>query len=255
MPREVWLLGDAASASLSPAMQNAAFRAVGLDLRYTARERQAAELAGEIAEIRRHDDVAGANVTIPHKQAIIPLLDELDPLARRVGAVNTISRRDDRLLGSNTDVQGFSRAVDECGYIVDGQTITILGAGGAARAVAEALRHRCRRLILVARDLEKARRLVAELQLENAVVSTAHHQGAINRASVIVNATPIDLPAPGWAPRTGQRLFDLRSRRSPEGRSMLLHQGAAAFEIWTGVSAPLDIMREALNRAIEAVPA
>ena len=255
MPGEVWLLGDAASASLSPAMQNAAFRAVGLDLRYITRELQAAELAGAMAELRRRDEVLGANVTIPHKQAIIPLLEELDPLARRVGAVNTISRREHRLLGSNTDVQGFSRAVEECGYNVDGQTVTILGAGGAARAVAEALRERCRRLILVARDPGKASRLIEDLQLERAVVSTDHHQGALNRASVIVNATPVDLPAPGWMPRTGQRLFDLRSRRSLEGRSMLLHQGAAAFEIWTGVSAPLDVMREALNRAMESVPA
>jgi shikimate dehydrogenase len=201
--------------------------------------------------MRGRDDVLGANVTIPLKQAVIPLLDELDPLAQRLGAVNTISRRSGRLLGWNTDVQGFARALDECGYAVDRETVTIFGAGGAARAVAEALRGRARRIIVVARDPEKARRVVDDLRLENAVVSTAHQQGAINRAAVIVNATPVDVP--GWTPRTGQRLFDLRSRHSAEGRSMLLHQGAAAFEIWTGLTAPVDIMREALERAMQAV--
>lgn len=255
MPPEVWLIGSAASASLSPAMQNAAFRATGLQLQYVVRECPTDELAAAMAEIRRREDVVGANVTIPHKQAVIPMLDALDPLVRRVGAVNTVSRRDGRLVGFNTDVHGFARALDECGYLVDGATITILGAGGAARAVAEAVRNRCRRIIFVARDPEKAQRLVEDLQLERAVVSVAHHHGAINRATVIVNATPVDLPAPGWTPRPGQRLFDLRSRRSAEGRSMLLHQGAAAFEIWTGRSAPLQIMREALEQALPAVPA
>ncbi|HEY9286667.1 MAG TPA: shikimate dehydrogenase [Candidatus Dormibacteraeota bacterium] len=253
MPREVWLLGGEASTSLSPAMQNAAFSATGLELRYEAHQISADELASSIAAMRRRDDVLGANVTIPHKQAVIPLLDELDPLARRLGAVNTISRRDGRLVGSNTDVHGFARALDECGYAVDRETVTIFGAGGAARAAAHALRDRCRRIIIIARDGDKARRLVDDLELGNAVISTAHHQGAINRAAVIVNATPIDVP--GWTPRPGQRLFDLRYRRSQEGRSMLLHQGAAAFEIWTGHKPPVDVMREALRRAIQAVPA
>lgn len=253
MPREVWLLGGEASASLSPAMLNAAFSATGLELRYQTHQISADELASSVDEMRRREDVLGANVTMPHKQAVIPLLDELDPLAACLGAVNTISRRDRRLVGWNTDVYGFARALDECGYAVDRETVTIFGAGGAARAVAQALRDRCRRIILLARDAEKARRLIEDLALDSALISTAHHQGAINRAAVIVNATPVDVP--GWTPRPGQRLFDLRYRRSAEGRSMLLHQGAGAFEIWTGLSAPLDVMREALDRAIQSVPA
>lgn len=181
------------------------------------------------------------------------MLDGFDPLARRLGAINTISRQGGRLLGWNTDVYGFAHALDECGYAVDGETVTIVGAGGAARAVAEALRDRCRRIILLARDSDKARRLVDDLRLENAVIATAHHQGAINRAAVVVNATPVDVP--GWTPRPGQRLFDLRYRHAPEGRSMLLHQGAAAFEVWTGLSAPVEVMRHALDRAMQGVPA
>ena len=253
MPGEIWLLGGAASGSLSPAMQNAGLRAAGLDLRYRTRELQADELASAIDAMRQRDDVLGANVTIPHKQAVIPMLDELDPLVERIRAVNTISRRDGRLLGFNTDVEGFGRALQECGYAVDGETITIFGAGGAARAVAQAVRDRCRRIILVARDAEKARRLVEDLELDRALVATGHQQGAINRAAVIVNATPVDVP--GWTTRPGQRLFDLRSRHSAEGRSMLLHQGASAFEIWTGQTAPLAVMRDALEGAIRAVPA
>jgi shikimate dehydrogenase len=253
MPHEVWLLAGDASGSLSPAMHNAAFSAAGLEVRYGARQVRADELASSLDEMRRRDDVLGGNVTIPHKQAVIALLDELDIVAERVGAVNTISRRHGRLLGSNTDVHGFARALDECGYRVERETVTIFGAGGAARAAAHALRDRCRRIILLARDAEKARRLAEDLQLDNAVVSTGHHTGAINRAALIVNATPVDVP--GWSPRPGQRLFDLRYRRSAEGRSMLLHQGAAAFQIWTGKAAPLEIMRAALDRAIQAVPA
>ena len=92
-------------------MQNAAFRATGIDCRYRARELRTAELAGALAELRHADQNLGANVTIPHKQAVIPLLDALDPLAWRVGAVNTISRRGGRLKGWNTDVEGFRRAL------------------------------------------------------------------------------------------------------------------------------------------------
>ena len=253
MPREVWLLGGAVSSSPSPSMQNPAFLAAGLDLQYEAHEITNDELASSILTMRRSEHVIGANVTIPYKEHVLSLLDGLDPVAKRIGAVNTISRQDGRLLGWNTDVYGFAHALDECGYAVDGETITIFGAGGAARAIAEALRDRCRRIILLARDPDKARRLVDDLRLENAVIATAHHQGAINRAAVVVNATPVDVQ--GWTPRPGQRLFDLRYRHSPEGRSMLLHQGAAAFEIWTGLSAPLEVMRDALDRAMQGVPA
>src|SRR5437868_6664955 len=150
MGLEVWLLGAEVARSLSPAMQNAAFAATGVEARYRPRSLSTDELAGAMGDMRQRHEVVGANVTIPHKEAVIPSLDQLDPLAGRLGAVNTISRRGDALIGSNTDVSGFSKALAECSYSVDGQPIVILGAGGAARAVAEALRDRAAQLTIVA---------------------------------------------------------------------------------------------------------
>lgn len=254
MSSEVWLLGNPVSRSLSPAMQNAAFAALGIDYYYQSRELGTAELAGVILQMRENQQILGANVTIPHKQAVIPLLDAVDPLAWRVGAVNTISRRDGRLLGSNTDVVGFSRALDDCGYVVECKSVLLIGAGGAARAVGEALRTRAGKLTVISRDPRQARRLVDELSLETGEPAAFDQLTAcLETAELIVNATPADLPPPGWTPSSGQRVFDLRSRRSPEGRAMLLHQGAASFEIWTGRRAPLEAMRAALSAAAQAV--
>jgi shikimate dehydrogenase len=250
----VLLLGNPVMHSLSPAMQNAAFRALDIDCLYRPRELNMAELAGAILEMRQHEEVLGANITIPHKQAVIPLLDTVDPLAWRVGAVNTISRRDGRLVGSNTDVVGFSRGLDDCGFVVECKAVLLIGAGGAARAVGEALRTRAGKLTVMARDPGQARRLIDELSLETGEAAGIDQLTAcLQSADVIVNATPADLPPPPWSPSPGQRLFDLRSRRSLEGRAMLLHQGAASFEIWTGRPAPLEAMRAALNAAAEAV--
>ena len=109
----VLLLGNPVSRSLSPAMQNAAFAALGIDCRYVPREIDAAGLVGAVAELRADERILGANVTIPHKEAVMALLDELDAQAARVGAVNTISRQGARLKGSNTDVVGFLRALAE----------------------------------------------------------------------------------------------------------------------------------------------
>src|SRR5438270_2442232 len=254
MPSEVWLLGNPVMGSRSPAMQNAAFRATGIDCRYVPRELTNAELAGVMAQMRENEQVLGANVTIPHKQAVIPLLDSLDPLAWRVGAVNTISRRTGRLLGSNSDVVGFSRALDDCGYVVECKSVLLIGAGGAARAVGEVLRTRAATLMVMAREPERARRLIDELSLETGQAADIDRlTECLQSADVIVNATPADLPPPECPLSPEQRVFDLRSGRSPEGRAMLLHQGAASFEIWTGQRAPLEAMRTALNAAVGAV--
>jgi shikimate dehydrogenase len=253
MTSEVWLLGDPVSRSLSPAMQKAAFEALGIDGRYVVREISLAELEGTIVAMRAGDHVIGANVTIPHKQSVIPLLDRLDSLAGRIGAVNTISRRGPALVGSNTDVEGFRRALGECGYDVQGKTVAIIGAGGAARAVAAAVQPLATRIVVIARHPEQARRLCGDLQLKNGEPTGINRlQERIAGAAVVVNATPSDLPPHDWL-RGDQRLFDIRSRRSAEGRAMLLHQGAASFEIWTGRKAPLEAMRGALDAAAAAV--
>jgi len=243
----VFLLGDPVSRSLSPAMQNAAFEALRIDCQYVLREVNRAGLAGVIAELRDDERILGANVTIPHKESVIALLDDLDPQAARIGAVNTISRQGARLKGWNTDVEGFRRALAE-GY----GRVAIIGAGGAARAVAAALQPAAQ-VWVIARKLEQARRLCLDLDIDRGgPVSIDEMQATIEGAELVVNATPADLPPTSWL-RPEQRLFDLRSRRSAEGRAMLLYQGAASFEIWTGRKAPVEVMRAALDR--ESVPA
>ena len=251
----VLLLGDPVSRSLSPVMQNAAFEALGIDCQYVLRELSPAELAGAMSDLRSDERILGANVTIPHKESVIAFLDELDPLAARSGAVNTINREGTRLKGWNTDVEGFRRALAEQlpspargGGQGGGFRVAIIGAGGAARAVAAALQPAAE-IWVVARNLDQARRLCRDLEItRGGPVEVDQMQETVARAQLVVNATPTDLPPPSWL-REDQRLFDLRSRRSPEGRAMLLHQGAASFEIWTGRKAPLDVMRAALDGA------
>ena len=247
------LLGNPVTQSLSPVMQNSAFSELGIDCRYQSRETDQVQLPELIAALRLDRAILGANVTIPLKESVIPLLDQLHPLAARIGAVNTISRRDGRLVGWNTDVIGFQRALRECGYDVAGKPVAIVGAGGAARAVAESLREVASCLFLIARHLDRAQRLISDLALDQAEAFPMDQLDAtLGRAALVVNATPVDLLSPGIV---RGRIFDLRSRRSREGRAMLLHQGAASFEIWTGRPAPLGAMRSALERAAEAVTA
>ena len=255
MTSEVWLLGDPVSRSLSFAMQNAAFAAAGIDCRYVLHEVNREGLQAAVAKLRAGSRILGANVTIPHKESVMPLLDEFDSLASQIGAVNTISRQDTRLKGWNTDAEGFRRALDECGYIVEGRSAAIIGAGGAARAVASVLQPLARSVSVIARNMVQAQRLSHDLGLgPEAPVDIECMQEVVTGVDLVVNATPTDLPPRAWL-HPDQRVFDLRSRRSVEGRSMLLHQGVAAFEIWTGKPPSLDAMRAALEQAAEAVTA
>src|ERR1700737_3459447 len=152
----VRLLGDPVSRSLSLGMQSAAFEALGIDCRYVLREVSRAGLAGAMAELRGDERILGANVTIPHKESVIPFLDELDPQAARIGAVNTISRRGAGLKGWNTDVEGFRRALAEGGGSY--RRVAITGAGGAARAGAGGLPPAAE-VWVIARNLEQRPRL------------------------------------------------------------------------------------------------
>ncbi len=255
MPSEVWLLGDPVSRSLSVAMQNAAFATAGIDCRYVLHEVNRESLQTAVANLRADRRILGANVTIPHKESVTALLDELGPLAARIGAVNTISREDNRLKGWNTDADGFRNALDECGYVVAGKSVAVLGAGGAARAVAAALQPIAAAVWVIARNLEQAKRVCTNLGIvSGGAVDLSQSDETISNASIVVNATPADLSAASRL-RPDQRLFDLRSRWSVEGRAMLLHQGARSFEIWTGQKPSLAAMRAALDQAAAAVPA
>jgi shikimate dehydrogenase len=267
----VLLLGDPVGHSLSADFQNAAFQAAGLQVVYEARRVEPANLPRAIAAMRKDPRVLGANVTIPHKQAVVELLDGLGPEAQALKAVNTISRRAGTLIGWNTDGSGFSRALEQAPYDPAGKEILILGAGGAARAVADVLRSSAAKVWVSSRKLSQARGLCKDLDIKaGGPAPFGSLSMVVRKADLIVNATPVGLdgtslifPTEWLVPN--QFVFDLiynppltpllrgareRGAKALNGLSMLLYQGMASFEIWTGQQAPEDAMRAALQRAL-----
>lgn len=283
------LLAHPAGHSLSPAMHDAAFEALGIDARYEAWDVPHDRLASAVAALR-HDDVLGANVTVPHKAAVMAHLDAVTPVARAIGAVNVIRRDGTRLLGENSDAEGFARSLRESGVALAGRRVALLGAGGAAHAVAWAVVSAgASGLWIVNRTVGRAQRLAERLgeRLEGAAaacdvrVSSEAEEAA--DADVWVNATslgmrrdgvdPDERPVPAsllqavgardddavavdlvYRPRTTPFLVDAGAAgmRTVDGTGMLVHQGAVAFESWTGRPAPVDVMRRALDAALAA---
>ncbi|MBP7688777.1 MAG: shikimate dehydrogenase [Thermoflexales bacterium] len=262
MTHTVGLIGWPVEHSRSPAMHNAAFEALGLDWRYVLLPTPLDQLDAVVARVRS-GELSGANVTIPHKQAAMPLLDEIDPAAQAVGAVNTIVRRDDRLIGFNTDTLGFKRALLETSVVIENQPCAVLGAGGSARAVVYVLRELGAHITVYARDVAKARQLSTEARSLNEV---AHIDPATR---LIVNTTPLgmhpNIDASPWLDEAvfpqQAYVFDLiynprqtrlmqqaeqAGLRTANGLSMLVYQGAAAFAMWTGVEPPVDVMTRAI---------
>lgn len=280
MTRLAGIFGYPLAHSLSPAFQQAAFNHYGLDARYLAWETPPDALAAEVAKLRGGDFI-GANVTIPHKQAVMALLDEVDPLAAAIGAVNTIVKRGGRLVGYNTDAHGFMRALKEdAAFEPTGRRALLLGAGGAARAAAFALcQEGVASLAIANRTLERAAALAADLSADGASINAiaaddaALHDAALN-ADLIVNSTSVGMrhggtegqtPLAGgliphdavaldmvYNPQHTPLLAAARSAgaRAVGGMPMLIYQGAAAFEMWTGRVAPVDAMFAAGNVAL-----
>jgi shikimate dehydrogenase len=279
--RLVAVIGDPIAHSRSPLMHNAAFRALGLDFAYGAFRVRADDVGAAVAAVRALG-LAGLNVTIPHKQAVLPHLDVLSPVARLTGAVNTIVNRDGVLHGDNTDVPGLSRALDEAGLRPRARLAIVLGAGGSARATVVALGRRVRTVVVAARRPEQARTLVGELApglrarlvvapLESLADADGPAAAHLAAAEVVVNTTPVGmhgepfLPFAFAATPAGCLFYDLvytervtpflaaarrARRRGVTGLGMLLHQGAVAFEHWTGTKAPVEVMRRALRSAV-----
>lgn len=284
--RIVAVIGDPIAHSRSPVMHNAAFRALGLDFAYCAFRVRPDDVGAAIAAVRALG-LAGLNVTIPHKQAVIPHLDALSPVARLTGAVNTIVNRDGVLHGDNTDVPGLSRALDEAGLAPRAKLALVLGAGGSARATVAALARRTRTVVVAARRPEQADALIADLQpgvrarliavpLADLATDDGPAAKHLAAADVVVNTTPVGmhggdfLPFAFAATPRGCLYYDLvytervtpflaaakrARRRGANGLGMLLHQGAVAFEQWTGVAAPVAVMRSALRAAMASTPA
>jgi shikimate dehydrogenase len=272
--RRVLLLAHPAGHSLSPAMHNAALRACGIDARYRAADVPPEALAAAVQGLRG-DDVAGANVTIPHKVAVMRWLDEVTDAARAVGAVNTIVPTSHGLVGDNTDGEGFLRALTELGVAPAGLEAVVLGAGGAARAVTLALLQAGARVTVYNRTRPRADRLAADLAGHGAltVIGEAAVAGAVRTASLLVQATAAGmegaaegssplaetvLPARGavvdlvYRPRETLLLARARAAglATQNGLPMLVHQGALAFERWFGRAAPIEVMRSAAEEAL-----
>jgi shikimate dehydrogenase len=284
-PVRLGVFGDPIEHSLSPLMQNAALQACGLSMKYARFRIGPNELKNGLGAIRKRGFV-GINLTVPHKVAACPLMDELDDEAKTIGAVNTVAVRDGRLFGFNTDSAGFTRALrSEFSVDLKDLRVLLLGAGGVARAIAvQCARAQCERLAIVARDSAKAKELVelvsdaftgprvlgpaARLEAvpwqENALRAQMEH------TDLVVNATPLGLKSSdpdvlrlsllqphlmvfdtvyGTRPTPLVRNAHEAGARAIDGRPMLLHQGAAAFEIWFGREAPVEEMRRALFAA------
>lgn len=268
-PYRVGVIGDPVAHSLSPALHQPALDLAGIPAVYERWHTPAATLADRIASLR-DPRALGANVTVPHKVAVIPLLDEVSSAAARAGAVNTIVNRAGTLFGDNTDIHGFAAAVGDAAPDV----ALVLGAGGAARAVVLALEAIGVGEIVVAnRDPGRVARLADDLgpaPVRPTPLTAEALARELPRAGLLVNATavgwhasetPIDPALLDLLPRDAV-VVDLTYRDTDflaaaaarghavvDGLPMLVHQGARAFELWTGYQAPVDIMLAAARAA------
>jgi shikimate dehydrogenase len=272
----VVLFGDPTEGNPTSRMQNAAFERVGLDWRYLDFTITASGLETAMSAARQFG-FAGMNLTIPHKIAVIPLLDGLEPSAEISGACNTVVRqKDGRLIGSNTDGTGFVWSIRDAGIDPAGLDVVLLGAGGAARAVAvELARAGARHITIAGRTASKRDDLVDLLQARTPVAATSlRWEGilAVPDCDVLVDCTPVGMGEGAAArevvaanlaalsrstvvcdlnPERADTAFLERSRerghKTLGGLPMLARQGAAGFKAWTGVDAPLDVMIGALG--------
>jgi shikimate dehydrogenase len=265
--RVAGIIGDPVAHSRSPAMHNAAYAACGLDWVYAAFTVPAGGAAGAL-QAARALRLAGLNVTMPHKTDAAAACDELSPTARRLGAANTVSVGDDgRLLGDSTDGPGFLAALAELGIEPMDHRFLVLGAGGAGRAITDALGGAGAQVVVAARRVEAARAAAALAHGEALGLDAL--DAAIAGADVIVNASPVGMrgePPPFDAARLGPAHVVIDTVYHPaqtpllaaaralgataiNGLPMLVHQAAVAFRILTGVEAPLDAMRTAAEHA------
>ena len=280
------IIGYPLGHTLSPVFQQAALDHYGLDVRYEVWETPPDRLLDVVSSLRRNDRL-GMNVTVPHKESVIPLLDGLDDTARSIGAVNTVVKRDGRLVGYNTDCIGFLRALQEDGgFDPAGCRVLVLGAGGAARAVVYGLlTANVGFLGIAARRLQQSRALrtsFGDLALEQHITVFTEEWGAPSMSlavatyDLIINTTPMGMlhstsesesPLAGLDINPKSMVYDLvyNPEQTPllkqaqkagcktlGGLAMLVYQGAAAFELWTGKEAPIEVMRTAAKQALAA---
>jgi shikimate dehydrogenase len=265
------VIGDPVEHSVSPSIHNAAYQKLGIDYVYLPFRVVRKNLVNAINGMRALN-IRGLNVTIPHKSAVMPLLDKIDELALKIGAVNTIVNDDGMLTGYNTDADGFLNSLLRRGVNVKGQRAVILGAGGAAKAVAFALLEKGTKVYIHNRSLERATELSRQLETNFKVkvgtfpLEKESLKKSLESADLLINTTSVGMspeanvtPIPSELLRAGLVVFDvvynpLKTRLLREGEAagattisgidMLVMQGASAFEKFTAQKAPVDLMKE-----------
>jgi shikimate dehydrogenase len=260
------LFGSPVGHSLSPVVFNTTFQKLSLNRAYLAFDVRKNQLKHAI-EAARTLGFDGFNVTMPHKTRILELVDRLDHVARKGGAVNTVARVGQRLVGYSTDGEGAFRAIKSYGFEPDDKNILVIGAGGAARAVVRRLSTRHNSIRILNRSLDKAKRVAEEQDSRGRVdygkLTKKNLKNSLPGTNLLVNATPLqttkilaNLAIQPQSLRDIEWVFDLAYDESSDplptrsGRisplEMLLHQAALSFEIWLGKPAPLALMRSSL---------
>ncbi|MFH1387112.1 MAG: shikimate dehydrogenase [bacterium] len=274
MRKIVGIIGHPLGHTISPAMHNAAYKKLGLDYEYIPFDLSPSDLADAIPGLRALH-MAGFNVTIPHKEAILSLIDEVTDLAKVIGAVNTVKNQDGRLIGYNTDGPGFIDSLKEdAGFDPKGKNAVVLGAGGASRAVSTVLaENKVKTLFISDVAKEKAANLAEYLADYFGIKCTSGEidQKIIDQAGLLVNTTPVGMhpndnasPLPKsislkkvglvydlvYNPLETKLLKDAKAAgcKTCSGLGMLVRQGALAFSIFTGEEPPIEVMWEAARR-------
>ncbi len=278
--RVCYLLGYPVGHSMSAVMHNAAFEELGLKYRYDLRGVSPAKLGAFMTGEMRDQAVGGANVTIPHKVAVMEYLDEVDREALAIGAVNTIVNQDGSLKGYNTDGRGAIRALEEAYGELEDVEAVIVGAGGAARAIGYHLSTKARSIMILNRTPSRAKELAAHLStmpeckasVEPSPLRRSELEEALKEADILINTTPVGMtpdvegtPVDGSLIRPGTLVFDtvynpMRTRllreaeeagaRTLSGLRMLVYQGAAAFKLWTGEEPTVELMYDAVSEVL-----
>jgi len=267
------VIGDPIEHSLSPVIQNAAFNALNMNCVYTAFRVKNSDVANTLTGMRALG-IMGLNVTMPHKETVIAYLDWIDDTAKFLKSVNTIHHKDGKLLGYSTDGTGTLRALKENGSDPQGKKVVILGAGGAARAITYSLIQEADELVVLNRTVSKAKELAEALKrkfnkkISIGSLSSNDIKEKISDSDILLNTTSV-----GMKPNINQSLISPDNLKSDmtimdivynpyetqlvkdakvagvkvvSGLEMLIYQGAAAFEIWTGQQAPVQVMRKAI---------
>lgn len=268
----VGIIGDPVSGSLSPQMHNAAFSHAGLDWVYVAWRVSNNDLDGAIAAVRALGMV-GLNVTMPHKGSVIRYLDGVDEEALAIDSVNTIVNSNGKLKGYSTDGEGFGLALSDAGFSPVGKNVMIIGAGGAARAIARMLAlGKAKQINAACRSQESGRKLAGIVRSAGADSKSfdisQNAMGALKRSDLIINATPLgkysieDIKFLADELNPGQFVTDLstvpplsaflvaaqeRGCNVMGGLGMLVRQGSLSYKLWTGLDAPLDVLRRAVG--------